>query len=75
MLGSGADAFRAPALLRMDTGGADSEEENLMSFRDTAGKGRFCLLQDTPRNIEETVAGMAMKIMVMFFVCSFVENT
>jgi len=62
------------SLLQAGTGRADAEEKDLMSFRNKAGKSRTFVLEGTARNIKETVAGMAVKMMVMFFARSFIEN-
>ena len=45
-----------------------------MAFYDEASRSRFLLLQGAAGELEETVAGPASKMMVMFFPGSFIQG-
>jgi hypothetical protein len=59
----------------MRTGGTDAENEYLMPLHDKTIRDRKLLLQIAARKLKNTIAGMAVEIMVVFLFGSFVYRT
>ena len=62
-------------LLCVSAGRAYSEKKYLMPFYEKTGRQGLIFAQGTPRDLEKTVAGMAVEMVMMPFLRPFIENT
>jgi hypothetical protein len=58
----------------LSAGRADAEQEHFMTFSDKAWRSGLPFIQGATGQLEKTVAGTAVKMVVMFLIRSFVQR-